>query len=754
MIRNNYSLLSVRISGLQGISRLFSAMMVFIRLNRVPVVLNTRWSDTPLPGDASGVLVKRLFVALVLFCTLILPPNPLTGTNQEESPNAHFPNVIYIDRNQLNGLLSGMISDDPNGVASLLALHAGLTFRNTGDAGAETWFIVRNFGRDNSRMTLVLLDGRPLNLSNNHTVEFDDIPVSIIESITIYPGPVPVQYGGFQSVIDIRTIRNQDIIFTGVSMGTDATYRINSTIGKSGRLYYLANFDLDMSLAQSDRNLAGKLENFRYTNREFRTFLPTFKIGYELNNYLDLTLYGNFVDFKKMFHTRPLFGQETSRKRLMHNYALVLQPGRNFNLDYQLILYQNREQETLNPIFPEDTTYNVKWGKQKRSMTGFRVKYAHPFLNNQLRIRAGAEAQWTEGSTDYDYLYFKYVDQQNFYGIFAQAELALLPGSLVTLGARIDGQSGIDKTYLSPVGSIQQWFADRTVGFYVTYGTQRRWIPLNEVNTFNRPARILGPPFLQGNVDLPETELNMELLRALDLGIQTRILDGRLTGRLNYFHLKNEGQFGAPVFEIRPVTPGAQIPPAFKAAIVATDRNLPGYDISQGMELEVCWHALENLSLFASLTRFLKSETTKYSHIALYDGPLGGPDAQSAINQSVGKFIIPYHGKAIIPGSYNWLGNFRAVYRPDSYTLINAKIRYRGETKDPIMKFGIDPGVNTISPVVITDVSLTRDILSKSQYRIKALLSVTNLFNIPYQTFVHYPMQGRYYFVGLTAEIF
>lgn len=120
-----------------------------------------------------------------------------TTTNKmskKEAPN--FPNAIYLTRDDINGILVGLVGDDPNGIASLLALKAGLTFRNTGDEGAETWFITRNFGRDNSRLTLILLDGRPLNLANNHTLEFDDVPINIIESITIYPGPVPARFGG------------------------------------------------------------------------------------------------------------------------------------------------------------------------------------------------------------------------------------------------------------------------------------------------------------------------------------------------------------------------------------------------------------------------------------------------------------------------------------------------------------------------------------------------------------------------------
>lgn len=268
--------------------------------------------------------------------------------------------------------------------------------------------------------------------------------------------------------------------------GTTAT----ATFGKAGRFYYLANFDLDMSKGQSDQRLEGLLSTFQYTNRELRNFLPNFKVGYEINKHLDVVLQGNFVDFKKMFHAYPMFGSEASRRRMMHNYSAVIRPGRGSSLDYQLVVYQNRERESLNPIFPEDTNYNVHWGNQQRTLTGFRGYYRQRLFRGRLALKAGGEGHWAEGKTDDDYLYFKYVSRQNFYGAYLQSELNLWNGSFITLGLRVDGQNGITKTYVSPVGSVTQAFLGDKLLLYASYGLQSRWIPLNEVNAFNRPARV------------------------------------------------------------------------------------------------------------------------------------------------------------------------------------------------------------------------------------------------------------------------
>ncbi|MCS7212244.1 MAG: hypothetical protein RMI34_06025, partial [Chloroherpetonaceae bacterium] len=158
------------------------------------------------------------------------------------------------------------------------------------------------------------------------------------------------------------------------------------------------------------------------------------------------------------------------------------------------------------------------------------------------------------------------------------------------------------------------------------------------------------------------------------------------------------------------------------------------------------------LTVFGNATYFIKSETRKYDEIALYQGPLGGPAAQQAINNSVGQFVLPYSGRSIIPGGYDWLANLGAIYRPDKKTIVNAILRYRGTTQDPIMKFGVNPQVATIPSSLIVDASIGRDIFEQELFSIRAIFSVNNLFNVNYQTFVHYPMRGRFISVGLTTS--
>lgn len=698
-------------------------------------------------------LTTRFILSIVLLFSLSFNLETFAQDhpkNDDESCNKRFPNAIHLDRDEIMDLTLG---DDLNGIASLLALKTGITFRNTGDPGAETWFIVRNYGRDNSRMTLILVDGRPLNLATNHTLEFDDIPISIIESITIYPGPVPVEYGGYQSVVEINTIQNKDFAYASASMGNYGSYRTSAGLGKTGRLHYMANFDLDMGLGQSNQKLSGLMEDFRYSNREYRTVLPSLKLGYEIHEDVDITLQANFVDFKKMFATDTLFGQEASRVRNMQNYSATIQPGRNSNMDYRIVAYTNIEEETLNALMPEDPTYDMKWGKQNRRIMGARAHYAHS-VNDWLKLRTGGEFHFSEGKIDNEeYLYFKYIDEQNYYGAFLQAELTAWEGGYLNLGARIDGQKDIDDIYISPVFGAYQNLLDQTLQIYATYGVSSRWIPLNEVNTFVRPGRILGPPFLQGNVVMPQPELAMERMTSIDVGTRISLLDGKINTRINYFYMSNEGQTLVPSIIIAPTIEDAPVPPGFNSAFVMFDQNFPGYDVSQGIEFEVSAKPMDNLRIFVNATYFLESETRVYDDVDIYEGPMGGPDAQEIMYNSIGHQFLAYHGKAIIPGAYDLLANAGITYNPTSRSAINLLARYRGVTEDPIMKFGIDPQVENIPSSLIFDIALGYDVHSTETYNIRAFMSVNNILDTDYQTFVHYPMPGRYISGGFRFNI-
>ncbi len=696
----------------------------------------------------------RLTALLVLILSLSFVSRAGQFTRTETPQHTEvedFPNAIRITKADMDTM---MVGNDPYGILNYLSLKTGLTFRSTGDFGAEDWFTVRGFGRDNSRLTLVLVDGRPINIAGNHTVEFGDIPVSLIEEIVIYPGPVPSQYGGFQFVVDIKTRLNEEIAEASASVGSLNTYWLNTTVAGSGRFYYRANLDVNLSDGQTGQQLLGVMDHYTYSNRFDKAVLPSLVLGYEVSENLDISLQGNFYDVKKMFGSGLHYGLEQSRERTGQAYSLNLQPGRNSSLDYNLNLYLMNEEEFLNTEFPEDTTYYVAWGNQERQKYGINGYYRHHLLPGTLWLKAGAEAHWATGSTDNEeYLYYQFEDEQSFYGAFLQAGIKPWDGGRFIVGARLDGQSYLDDVFISPHFAFSQNLLSEQLQVYGTYGVNTRWLPLNKVNNFNRPPRPLGPPFLFGNVDLPVVSPEMERMRGVDVGVRTRLLDNRLKTRINYFYLANEGTAGAPLFEIRPVLEGAEVPPGFDAALVAYARNMPAEEINEGIEFHVEYRPIPRLKIFANATYTIFSETVVDDDIELYQGPLGGEQAQDFINEAVGQFVIPYAGRSVIPGAYDWLANLAAAYSFDNGMILNMKLRYRSESVDPLMKFNLDPQVDQIDPFLLTDIGGSIPLVQANNYRIDASARISNLFDTEYSTFVHYPMVGRFISAGISMEL-
>lgn len=691
---------------------------------------------------------------LTLFIGFMAKAGPVGTFSELDSlalPDEEFPNAIRISRAEMDAM---MVGNDPYGILNYLSLKTGLTFRSTGDFGAEDWFTVRGFGRDNSRLTLVLVDGRPVNVTGNHTVEFGDIPMGLIEEILIYPGPVPAEYGGFQFVVDIRTLHNKEMVDASVSLGSLNTYWLNTSISGEGRFYYVANMDVNLSEGQTGQQLLGVLDHYTYDDRFDRAVLPSLKLGYELSRDVDISAHFGILDVKKTFGAGLHHGLEQSRIRTGRSYALNVQPGRTSDLDYRISLYLVNEDEFLNTEFPEDTTYNVGWGNHDRQKYGLNAYYRHQLIPGRFWIKAGGETHWSSGSQDNeDYIYLQFADEQHFYGAFLQAGLRPWEGAMLQLGGRVDGQSYLDDAYFSPSFSLSQNFLENRLQLYGSYGVSSRWLPLYKVNSFNRPPRPLGPPFLAGNINLPEADPAMERMRGVDAGLRVVLVENVLTARLNYYHLANEGTAGAPLFEIRPALEDNQLPPGIEAALVAYDRNLPGREINEGLELHLDFQLNSKLRMFLNLSHTLYSETEVHDDIVLYQGPLGGPDAQEFLNQSAGQFVIPYAGRTVIPGAYDWLANLVASYAFDSGAILNLTMRYRSESVDPLMKFNLDPQVDAMDSFLLVDAGLRMPLATRDSFRLTATGRISNLFNSQYSTFVHYPMAGRFVSIGLNVTL-
>ncbi|MCD8166661.1 MAG: TonB-dependent receptor [Bacteroides sp.] len=71
----------------------------------------------------------------------------------------------------------------------------------------------------------------------------------------------------------------------------------------------------------------------------------------------------------------------------------------------------------------------------------------------------------------------------------------------------------------------------------------------------------------------------------------------------------------------------------------------------------------------------------------------------------------------------------------------------------PIMKMGFDPETDHIPGFVTVDITASYNVIRKENYTVKATLSAYNLFDKSWETFVHYPMIGRFLSAGFTLTL-
>lgn len=95
--------------------------------------------------------------------------------------------------------------------------------------------------------------------------------------------------------------------------------------------------------------------------------------------------------------------------------------------------------------------------------------------------------------------------------------------------------------------------------------------------------------------------------------------------------------------------------------------------------------------MFASYSNDFKAEASLRPGMNPHTDPLGGLAAQTALRQSVVAVFLPAAGRANVPGAYGSLGNVGWIGRPGRDTAFNLLGCWRGVTRDPVMKFGLDP---------------------------------------------------------------
>ena len=674
-----------------------------------------------------------------LFAVLLLHSNMAVSTERGVSsgPSTRYLGPEFIERYAQ--------TYDPYGLASLLATQPGVALQSSGDPGGEDWVTFRGNPRDSSRMTLVLLDGVPLNGASSSTLEFNTIPLSMLHDIKIYYGPLPARYGGYTSVVELRTKQASDRIETTVYGGTHDTLGGGFTMSRAASNWGLT-FDLQ---ANETDGLEGQKYTHRtvdnsnpfepaviteypvYENRDYQQVVPMLTGHMTFSNSVRVGLMAQAIFTKKHYadgNSQAEPDRPANREREFYNFGLSLAPAAGSDRDFSLdVYYKDEDHETL----ALDDEF-VNYGEQAKKQFGLRGHYGFA-ITQDLNLRLGGEYNTFDGEVkndtgwdatrneiihydsdaDFDSPY--YVEQDNLDNQAAFAELDYQWGEIANFSAGVRYNDVKDTKNDTSYQLAATFALSSNLRLLLSGGETSRYPSLNEYNNSLRDPTVLGPP-IPGIVDPDDVaaqngKLEMETMKGGEIGLSWTTLDGALVSEVVLFDYEHKGEI---FIDVRTV-PNNLDPSSPLYNVLGPDINVlfrnnrPTRDDSSGAELSFDY-STETLGLYLNGT-WNKLER----HYA---------DGRSSHNQP---FMPPeYYANA---GAWYQLGRSK----------IDMEINYRGKTDDSLQERGALP-----------DVKISASTLVSLGYKYQATDTLElfarayNLFDESYETFYGLPMVERH----------
>ena len=216
-------------------------------------------------------LNRALLSVAILACVVLLTPvQGLAQHDQENNPtdNSYTLDEIIVSADEddyetgdvdqyINPTFSTVITRDQfegrvEDLASLLSKETGVQVSKTGGLGAFSTISLRG---SSSEQVMVYLDGIMINDASGGGVDLGSISLADVESIEIYRGITPVNFGkgSIGGVVNIKTLRKKKGLKGAVSLGMGSfnSYEASGFINhKPGKFDYLVS----LSSLTSDNN--------------------------------------------------------------------------------------------------------------------------------------------------------------------------------------------------------------------------------------------------------------------------------------------------------------------------------------------------------------------------------------------------------------------------------------------------------------------------------------------------------------------
>ncbi len=417
-------------------------------------------------------------------------------------------------------------------IPEILSETVGIKVNRFGGLGDFSAISIRG---SSSEQVLVYLDGFLLNNAQGGSVDIAKIPVSQIESITVYRGGAPVGFGqmGIGGLVNIKTktATREKLLSYQVQYGSFNTSRFNTTFShKPNKIDFLLGFNLE----QSDNDFEFLSDNgtqftasddkrVKRENAQFRSFNLISKIAYDLNQKNRLSLYYNYLDTDKGVPGLGAFQSATANfKSVAHRLSLKWDIRDSFRsgIDLQWGLKYTKKNEAF-----QDLDGEIGVGKQDNdNLTAlYEVHLNTEQFIGDHRLKTRFQIR-EEGFSPDDKLIATSVgtSRQRVYSIGLETQIALFDERLFITPSllyddikdRFEGDPGLSTLGRASPSNKRDQFLTRQIGLLYRF-SETVTLRANIGRYFRRPSlfELFGDRGgVLGNPDLaPEKGLNRDI---------------------------------------------------------------------------------------------------------------------------------------------------------------------------------------------------------------------------------------------------
>ncbi|MBN3036446.1 MAG: TonB-dependent receptor [Bacteroidales bacterium] len=478
--------------------------------------------------------------------------HPQIYSHPEVTVNADMPDERLEQPMRLEVIPAGRIDASPVGsLPQMLEYVSGVNMNNTlGIFSSRTVVTLRGLPADEQSRTLILIDGMPLNKTDEGSVNWNMINMREIGEVRITKGPGPVKYGSgaMGGVIDIITRKPEKPIEGSLQLdyGTYDTYAANLHLsGMNGDTAKTRN--LNWSLTGFGRSSEGYVtvpDQYRTAGdtileptylREMNTSLTA---GYDFGNGHNIIFRGRLYDDRRSSGVR-VFEDWGAYQDHDTYYGMGSYSGRGRSLNWQVILFWLDEYYKRQYEFMNEGEYQLYLVDARRRDRGGDMNISFTPAKGHL-VSAGISHK--RGSVDASDTYYTSTDiisnagKMDVSAIYLQEETSFMDGRIImNMGLRYDFA-----TYFDGLFTIED--PSYSIGFIEAFENRnmetKRWdalCPRASIQYhFNRECRIylsaakgFRAPILddltrtgkkKGTFKVANPGLGPELIHTLDAG--------------------------------------------------------------------------------------------------------------------------------------------------------------------------------------------------------------------------------------------